>query len=107
MAALSRKGAGRGQGRAVNLPRRGSGQRGERHEGVGHHVAGQQCAEVLEQRLDRRRSVRIAGHDIRDDPPVARLATMEGDGGLVDLGEEARAASISPSSIRYPRSFTC
>ncbi len=46
-AARSRQGAGRGQGRAVNLRRRGSGQRWERHEGVGHHVAGQPCAEVL------------------------------------------------------------
>lgn len=47
------------------------------------------------------------GHDVPDEALVAGTVLAQDDGGVGDTGLARSAASVSPGSIRSPRSLIC
>ena len=97
---------GRRQGLAVHLPVRGQRQRFEHHEVARHHVLGEALPQVGTQLAHRGGRLRVCRNDVTHEPGVAGTVLAHRGGRFGHPAWSASADSISPSSMRWPRSFT-
>ena len=109
LAARSARPSGRGQRRPVQLPVRSQRQRVQLHEHRRDHVLGQRSAARQPAQLVRRRDARgrVGGHQLGDQPRSPSCSPAPTTAAGRDAGWAASTASISPGSIRKPRTLTC